>query len=108
MWDICAKQCVRGTKCCDSAESSDRLASLLHLAEDTAVVKAQNESAHDHQTDRGRFSVPCHTSLTVGRLPIWGVSLFSPVESAVSTINSIDISGVAIMTTKTQMLTLPC
>lgn len=87
------------------------LSGWLHFCiwqrEDTAVVKAQTESAHDHQSDRGRFSVPCHTSLAVGRLPIWGVSLFIPVESAVSTINSIDISGVAIMTRTTKMLTLP-
>lgn len=57
------------------------------------------------------FFVPCHTSLTLGRLTIWGVSLFIPVESAVSTINLIDVSGVAMMTLKTQnaqMLALPC
>lgn len=38
-----------------------------------------------------------------GGLSIWGVSLFIPVESAVSTINLIDVSGVAMMTLKTQM-----
>lgn len=56
----------------------------------------------------GFFFVPCHTSLTLGRLSIWGVSLFIPVEGAVSTINLKDVSGVAMMTLKTQMLALPC
>lgn len=83
MRDISAKQRVGGTTCC--VESSDRLASLLRLAEDAAVVKAQNESAHDYQSDRGRFSVPFHTSLTG-----FPSGLFLPVETAVSTLPSID------------------
>lgn len=52
---------------------------------------AHNESAHDQQGDRGRFSAPSHTSIAVGRLPIWTVGLVLPVtECAASTINSTD------------------
>lgn len=82
------------------------------MAEDTAVIKAQNERrqkrAQPPEWPWEFFFVPCRTSLTLGRLSIWGVSLFIPVESAVSTINLIDVSGVAMMTLKTQMLALPC